>query len=90
MWANEGDVYLPGMDLWKLQGTLGACLGHTLLYSLEPDGCLLQIVDVKEPPEKDIQTRSKNKVGPLVNESRLGVQSLLACLPSLCPPLFNP
>lgn len=38
-------------------GMLGA-------YSLEPDGRLLQVIDVKEPPEKDIQTRSKNNVGP--------------------------
>lgn len=36
-------------------------------HSLEPDGRLLQVVDVEQPAEKDIQTGSKNKAGPSVN-----------------------
>lgn len=39
-------------------------------YSLEPDGCLLQVIDVKEPAEKDIQAGgSKQTANPFVNTS---------------------
>lgn len=62
-------MYPLGVNPQQPQGTLGVHLKHALEYSLKLDGCLLQIVDVKEPAEKDIQARSKHKASLFVNQS---------------------
>lgn len=63
----------------------GSTPQHALEYSLELDGCLLQIVDVKEPAEKDIQTRCKDKAGPLVTLCAKAWSSIVLGQSSLLP-----
>lgn len=58
-WAREGYTCLP-----QCRHTENPV--YTQEYLLEPDGCMFKIVDVKEPAQKHIQTRMKNKIRPSV------------------------
>lgn len=58
-WMRDGHTYPP-----QCRHTENS--RYTQEYSLEPDGRMFKIVDVKEPAQKDIQTRRKNRPGPSV------------------------
>lgn len=58
-WMRDGHTYPP-----QLRHTENS--GYTQEYSLEPDGRMFKIVDVKEPAQKDVQARRKNRPGPSV------------------------